>query len=621
MTTSKHLVLCNGARPSDAPSVYRRAKKLFLEYRPDQRDAQNLEVGLPQFVGSLLHIPDRTLDLLEIAAYVFGADRLLFRGRKDALVYHAWGRDVHFVIRVRDSEFWNQDSVKHTLAQALVWSSGDRAHSFTFVSGHSTPAAGLFDSSAIEFPTQSGAKVALFSGGIDSLAGAVSILESLAPGEKVYLVSHRSSPDAQYTQTKLLNALENRYPDRIIRYAFICRLRGVRGADETQRMRSFLFTAIAYALATTLNVPTFSIFENGVTSLNLPKREAMGLARASRTTHPRTIRYFERLLTLHRGADFVIQTPFFWRTKTDVLTLLKTAGADHLLDSSVSCTRTFKNLENRTHCGACSQCVDRRFASVAAGLAQHDHAGLYSIDILRDPITDGEARTYVIDHLFQAREFAVMARDAFDDRYAHELAATEEYLPASASVDGVDTPRELCKRHGVQTMDALRLLNDPTIKAAPGTLTEIVNMRHYLKGPAERLREAIVEMLERGIPLAFQARLPCDERDFNDKVDAILNARKSELEREHPCASFARAKVIPDHGDPRREVVIESKYIRGATTPSKVTDGLAADLFKLPPDLLKLLVVYDPGRSIHDVDAFCAAFESRSPLCQVLVIR
>jgi hypothetical protein len=66
--------------------------------------------------------------------------------------------------------------------------------------------------------------------------------------------------------------------------------------------------------------------------------------------------------------------------------------------------------------------------------------------------------------------------------------------------------------------------------------------------------------------------------------------------------------------------VIESKYIRGSSTPSKATEGLAADLFKLPKDLFKLLVIYDPERAIASDDEFREAFESRGK-CRVLVAR
>jgi hypothetical protein len=78
--------------------------------------------------------------------------------------------------------------------------------------------------------------------------------------------------------------------------------------------------------------------------------------------------------------------------------------------------------------------------------------------------------------------------------------------------------------------------------------------------------------------------------------------------------------MVPDHLKPSGAFLIESKYLRGNTTPSKATEGLAADMFKLPPSFFKLLVVYDPERAIADDDEFREAFESRGR-CRVLVVR
>ena len=64
------------------------------------------------FVRDVSHLPSRILDLLEIAAYVFCADRLASRGRKDNVEYHSWPRLFHFVIKVRDFDFWDTHDVK-----------------------------------------------------------------------------------------------------------------------------------------------------------------------------------------------------------------------------------------------------------------------------------------------------------------------------------------------------------------------------------------------------------------------------------------------------------------------------------------------------------------------------
>lgn len=620
MKRRPHLILCNGAKETDAPSTHQRdaTSKHTLAYRAVDRSKPNVEIGLQGFVSSVYHLPDRVLDLLEIAAYLFCTDRLVDRGSKNAVEYDAWGRDLHYVIRVRDVKFWSRKEVVDALSEAITWATGDVSHAFTFIPGHATPATSLFDSEEFTVNPDPDARVALFSGGLDSLTGTVQYLQQ-EPGS-LYLVSHKSSTDVQGTQKRLLRALQPRYPNRIHPYSFTCHLKNKRAEEETQRSRSFLFCAIAYALAAALQKNHFYIYENGVTSLNLPKREGMGLARASRTTHPRTIRYIEQFLSFVNESEFTIRTPFFWMTKTDVLQTLKSSGGADLLDSSVSCTRTFQNADQKTHCGGCSQCVDRRFAAVAAGLAEQDHPGLYTVDFVNYPIENPEIRTFVVDYLAQAKEFATSSPDRFEHKFMNELAAIEDHIIDVPKDDRILRLYQLCKKHGQQTMHAVRLLNDPTKEAKPGTLLRMLNEREYLKTPIIRFCDDICSRLGRSIPIAYATKKPANEQEFNDQVDALLNGWQKEFDREHPCASFFRAKVIPDHLNNAMSFAIESKFIRGATTPSKVTDGLAADLFKLPPDLFKLLVVYDPDRAIVDDQDFCKVFEERGS-CRVLVLR
>ena len=73
------IVLCNGADP---PQQWAQDDNLVLEYREFSNKIPNVKLGLPSFIHYVSHFPDRILDLLEIAAYVFCADRLTSRGNK-----------------------------------------------------------------------------------------------------------------------------------------------------------------------------------------------------------------------------------------------------------------------------------------------------------------------------------------------------------------------------------------------------------------------------------------------------------------------------------------------------------------------------------------------------------
>ncbi|MBK7389248.1 MAG: hypothetical protein IPI23_09335 [Bacteroidetes bacterium] len=83
----------------------------------------------------------------------------------------------------------------------------------------------------------------MFSGGLDSLAGVLDILEKT--NNKVILVSHRANHGTTKTQTGIHKKLEEDYPNRIKYYPFKCTLKE-RATEETQRTRIFLYTAVAF---------------------------------------------------------------------------------------------------------------------------------------------------------------------------------------------------------------------------------------------------------------------------------------------------------------------------------------------------------------------------------------
>jgi len=620
---SPHVVLCNGAALPQEFHSCSMEKCHRLEYSTSA-DTRNVKLLLPGFGEGLYHHPDCVLDLLEIAAYCFCADRLLPRGRKSALEYHGWARSIQFVIRVRDYDFWADSEARAKLIRALTFMSGDREYGFTFQPGHSRPPSDLFDSAEFAMQPKTAPCVVLFSGGVDSLAGAVERLRN--SDQQVCLVSHVSGqPSTAQTQQVLFQALQKHFARRVHHYSFRCGLHKVRAADESQRTRGFLYTAIAYALAHALGEDQFTIYENGVTALNFPRRQSLMNARASRTTHPQTLALLADFFSEVAGKRIRIETPFLWCTKAEVLNLLAESDERGLITSAVSCSQTFQNLGRASHCGGCFQCIDRRFAAYAAEVDDVDECGIYSLDFIRQSIDDGEIKTTLVDYVRQACAFATWNVDHFHDEYLTELADLVDYLPPSTEEPvGVQKVWNLCRRHGEQVLKAVRRMrevhDDPLYAPAAGSFLSMINEREYLKEPVKRLVDAICDRLRLAIPIAFQGNPPKNEGDFNDKVSALLSAEKDKFDREHPAVAFALARVEPDHSCQKHNLLVESKYIRGSTTPSKATEGMAADLVKYPEDAHVLFVVYDPCRAIRNDRVFGEDFQAKGR-CTVCILR
>src|SRR5690606_16666679 len=132
------------------------------------------------------------------------------------------------------------------------------------------------------------------------------------------------------------------------------------------------------------------IFENGITTMNFAETQDQINARASRTTHPKTLSLYMKLFSAIAENDFTIENPFFFKTKTDVVNILKQYNALNLIRSSVSCGQSRKSKPGYKHCGTCSQCLDRIYAVYSNEVEKADTP--YSFNFLKEKIVDKTIR-------------------------------------------------------------------------------------------------------------------------------------------------------------------------------------------------------------------------------------
>lgn len=596
---------------------------LHLEYlKSHGPNKRNVHIALPRFVERIGHLSPRLLDLVELACYVYAADRYTSRGSKSAVEYQSWSRNFLIHMKVRDVEFWEQPKTQALLSGALVFLTGDAEYKFKFFPGHDTPQAHLWDVESDEpIPAPGGAPtIALFSGGLDSLAGAVKVLEESTG--RLCLVSHQSRAATKVTQDRLIEALKRDFPGRVTYVPFDCTLTGVRAPEETQRSRSFLFCTIAVAVADALAASEIQIFENGVTSFNLLRREDLINARASRTTHPQAVRNLADLFSSVTGRMIRVRTPNLLRTKAEMIDRMAASTLGKLLPSSVSCSRVFDTEVNQTHCGQCFQCIERILSIYASGRQALDNAGLYTHDIIRDEFSNLESRTTAVDYLRQVFQISGMSLAKFELAFAAELADIVPFidLPEREAVLKV---YDVLQRHTTSIVRALRLLKsefDDMGKPVKNSLFAVLNQREYLREPRERLADRIAEILQQALPAMFRGgAAPLNEIDLNKKMAAHLSTHEAKLRSEHPGAMFACSRVIPDHMHPDG-VWVEAKYIRGATSPSVASSGIAEDITKFPGGIYPLFVVLDLDGAIKNDDEFRDDLEGKRA-CRVLILR
>jgi hypothetical protein len=80
---------------------------------------------------------------------------------------------------------------------------------------------------------------------------------------------------------------------------------------------------------------------------------------------------------------------------------------------------------------------------------------------------------------------------------------------------------------------------------------------------------------------------------------------------------FGITSYKADHS--QNNLVIEAKFIRQGTTPSKVTEGTAADITKIQGAYGVYFIVYDPDKAIIDDNKFIKSFEEKRNDCYVRI--
>ena len=124
--------MCSGARVAGSDPV---AKGRHCVELDSVGSRPNVHIWFENVAKVLRQdLSPRLVDFLEIASYVFTADCATGRGKKwtDNDSMEPWGRDLAFVIPVREPDFWGTTKIKDLIEEVLSFLSNDK-YSFTFV--------------------------------------------------------------------------------------------------------------------------------------------------------------------------------------------------------------------------------------------------------------------------------------------------------------------------------------------------------------------------------------------------------------------------------------------------------------------------------------------------------
>lgn len=389
-------------------------------------------------------LPNKTLDLIEVAAHVYAIDSIVTRGGPtDPHMGARWRRLLRVEMPVRDPDLWNSPEVRFALTETLNFLSDDD-WSFEF-HRNETPAAADAWFEFGEAGERRIDEVIMFSGGLDSFAGALE--ELVARNASVALVTHMSSTKLLGAQRGLVDWLKkNTAPDRVLHVPVTHQMKGGAHREGAHRARSFLFAALGMATAQMFGRERIRFYENGVVSMNLPPSGQVIGARATRTTHPKVLAGLSRLFTALFQAERRVDNPFFWKTKVEILDTIVHHGGGSQIRHTRSCADVHNRTRINTHCGRCSQCIDRRFAAIAAGLADADPEEAYEVDLLLGDRVDGRDREMALSYVRQARRFVALSDSEHLARFGEIMDAVPHL--GMASGPAAENLITLHRRHG-----------------------------------------------------------------------------------------------------------------------------------------------------------------------------
>jgi hypothetical protein len=239
--------------------------------------------------------------------------------------------------------------------------------------------------------------LSLFSGGLDSLIGAIDLLED---GATPLLVSHFGEGATSDAQSKLFSGLKKHYDkssfERLrVGMTFDEGLVGGVGSENSTRGRSFLFFALGVFVGTGLGRRfVLRVPENGLIALNVPLDPLRLGSNSTRTTHPYYMARWNDLLGA-LGIEGEVRNPYWNKTKGEMAAachnpaLLKKLATDSLSCSSPAKARWLGH--GIEHCGYCLPCLIRRAALTAAWGTGNDPTTYTVPDLDAQPLDTRQA--------------------------------------------------------------------------------------------------------------------------------------------------------------------------------------------------------------------------------------
>lgn len=410
---------------------------------------ENLVTGLENFRKVYRDFTTLEKDTLTVASAIFACDLAFRRGEREEIT-----RSISLEVPVVNYHAF--ENTKSDL-ELLLWTLSHDNWSIKFTRMDGQPEAKR------TWPKDKGSTI-LFSGGVDSFAGALELL-IVRGRDGVQLASHvTGNPVTRQSQDSLISYLETRFKGPLHRIAVRSGGRkkgeyvfpGDSDREETQRTRSFMYLSVAaLAARRSGHNELVLIAENGQMAIHLPLSVARVGAFSTHTAHPEFVAqaasFFSRIL----DSELKVSNPYLYKTKAEVVATISVTDRT-ALGQSVSCWRGAR-VPSFNHCGDCVPCLVRRIAFESNSIVLPEYKNdLFAQDVPNLPENNEGKR-----NLVELTEFA----HAFASKTDAEL---ESLFPDLISTDFDRTPAiQMYRRFSAEARTVLSKYTGPAKLLAP----------------------------------------------------------------------------------------------------------------------------------------------------------
>lgn len=301
--------------------------------------------------------PAIVADLVDLAVAIHASDRLAPHNLSGK------PRRLHVDLPVRHPELLNAGLFRTKLEDLLEWATGSQ---WIFDFQRRIASGRLVEQQVLPIAPR-GCEVALWSGGLDALAGLYTRLQTIP--EKSFMLFGTGSNDIVYArQGEVAENVQPFFPGRFNLFRVPIRFdnSGSQHKNKFSRVRGVVFTLLGTACAYLMGQRFLCVYENGIGAINLPYRaSAVGLDH-SRSVHPLTLLMVGDVVSKLLGEEFRVQNPFLFWTKAEMCKALAEDGRSDLPPLTKSCDSPHR--QQPIQCGYCSSCLLRRQALAAADI-------------------------------------------------------------------------------------------------------------------------------------------------------------------------------------------------------------------------------------------------------------